>query len=244
MLKNFYDYVDHTQRVNIMFAIIAAVMIGVILIIWSLHRRSVRDGDSKFDIVLDSYHRLREELDRWHSMFGPFVGLYESAPETKNACANDKTIAIDLDGVILEYVSPWDGPYHFGKPIPGAVEAMKKLRSAGFRISVYTTRNNSMANHNSGHNSLELTALVQNELEKNGIPYDYISLFKPLARHYIDDRAIRFYSWDQTLDSVGSIEEDIKDEYLDKLMSTLFVKEDCDPETCKDEQCCPKAEEK
>jgi hypothetical protein len=76
----------------------------------------------------------------------------------------------------------------------------------GFKVVVYTTRNNAMACHNKDHNTLELSALVQNQLEKGGIPYDFIALFKPLARYYIDDRAIRFASWRQALAAIQSYE--------------------------------------
>lgn len=150
--------------------------------------------------------RYHEEAHRWRSMFGPFPSLYEDSPESTSEKTNDKTIAIDLDGVILQYVDPWNGINHFGDPVVGAAEAIQKLKDMGYTIVIYTSRNNAMARHNLGMNALHLTALVQNELEKHGIPYDYISMFKPLARVYIDDRAVRFTGWESTLHVVANLE--------------------------------------
>ena len=150
-----------------------------------------------------------EEVLKWRKLFGPFPSLYENSPEAEGAHDhNDQTIAIDLDGVIIEYVSPWSGVAHFGDVIPGAAEAIGELKELGYKIVIYTTRNNALAGINTGYNALELTALVQNVLEKNGIPYDFIALFKPLARYYIDDRAIRFdKDWPGALETVSYYEQ-------------------------------------
>lgn len=169
-------------------------------------RRALAEASWSLDFECRVHERQSEEIGRWRSMFGPFPSLYENSAERETHNGNETTIAIDLDGVILEYVDPWTGIDHFGLPIYGAAEAIQKLKDLGYTIVIYTTRNNAMANHNSGHNALELTSLVQAELDKGGIPYDFISLFKPLARYYIDDRAIRFKSWDQTLESVRHFE--------------------------------------
>ena len=93
--------------------------------------------------------------------------------------------AVDLDGTILEY-SGWKGPAHFGKPLPGIVQELSKLKQAGWAIVIWTCRATDHA--------------LRSHLEKHGIPYDYInkhpwqpegSSHKMFANIYIDDRALR-----------------------------------------------------
>lgn len=168
---------------------------------------SLKATEDLLDSVRRHNDRFAEEIRGWRKLFGPFVSLYENSPEaTEGHNHDDATIAVDLDGVITTYVEPWTGIHHFGEPMPGAAESMKKLQDLGYKLVVYTTRNNSLARHNGGANALELTALVQMQLEKQGIPYDYISLFKPLARIYIDDRAVRFTNWEQTMKIIRNLE--------------------------------------
>lgn len=202
-LQDLADYIARDLRLHIItgVVIIAAGLLIIYLAV-RLHRKEKELGgtESAVDSLMASNRRLQDETSLWRKFFGPFPALYEHSPEKEpGKNNNDRTIAIDLDGVILEYVEPWNGVMHFGELKAGTVEAMKLLKSLGYTLVVYTTRNNAMAAHNSDHNVLELTALVQNQLEKSGVPYDYIALFKPLARYYIDDRAIRFSSWAQTL---------------------------------------------
>jgi ribonucleotide monophosphatase NagD (HAD superfamily) len=41
-----------------------------------------------------------------------------------------KSIAIDIDGVVFEYVE-WQGIHNFGEPIEGAKEALTELQKMG-----------------------------------------------------------------------------------------------------------------
>jgi hypothetical protein len=41
-----------------------------------------------------------------------------------------------------------------------------------------------------------------NWLDENQIPYDQVILGKPIGDYWIDDRAIRFSSWDQILKEI------------------------------------------
>lgn len=184
--------------------LILSSIILILLMIIRNRKNEIDDLRSRYNSVSMRSDRQAEEIREWRTIFGPFPSLYRKSPEADPGHDyNKNTIAIDLDGVISEYVDPWTGINHFGGPVPGAKESIKTLQDLGYKIVVYTTRNNALANHNMGHNALELTALVQNYLEKNEIPYDYISLFKPLARYYIDDRAVRFTGWLDTLGQIG-----------------------------------------
>lgn len=191
---------------------VVGFLLAIAVIVWLAKAatdksRALKGTENALDVTRRHTERQAEEIRGWRRLFGPFVSLYENSPEaTAPHNHNDATIAVDLDGVVTEYVDPWSGTHHFGDPIPGAVESMRKLQDLGYKLAIYTTRNNSLARHNGGTNALELTALVQNHLEKHGIPYDYISLFKPLARIYIDDRAVRFTNWEQAMRVVRNLE--------------------------------------
>ena len=205
-----YNYLHRDMMLHIFTAIGVALLGVILMILYSKLRKTKAElgGTQRaLDVSVSHAERQASEIRSWRALFGPFVSLYENSPETKDNHDHDSnTIAIDLDCVILKYVDPWNGVTHFGDPIEGAVEGIKKYKEMGMKIVIYTTRNNSMATHNGGHNALELTAMVQNELEKHGIPYDFIALFKPLARYYLDDRAVRFQTWRQAVDTVKNLE--------------------------------------
>ena len=108
-----------------------------------------------------------------------------------------KTLAVDLDGTILEY-DGWRGHNHFGKPLPGAREALQKLKEQGFVIIIWTTRQN--------------RDKIAEYLKEHGIPFDYINenphgppdcSNKIYADYYIDDRAIEFRgNWQEVLSKI------------------------------------------
>lgn len=115
-------------------------------------------------------------------------------------------IAIDFDGTIARY-NGWKGEKIFGEPIPGARDALLKLKRMGYQIMVWTTRGN-------------IDDLAE-WLDKYGFPYNYINKapvnnehqnpYKPPAQFFIDDRAVRFTgSWKKTL---RKIEEYAQEEH-------------------------------
>jgi len=116
-----------------------------------------------------------------------------------------KTIAIDLDGVIFKY-DEWRGIDHFGEPVKGARLALEELKHQGFEIVIYTTRTNPGANP--GYTKYQLAAKVDRALKKHNIPFDRIEIAgKPIAKYYIDDRAIRFSGWGETLFTIRHLEK-------------------------------------
>lgn len=104
---------------------------------------------------------------------------------------NPRTIMVDLDGVICTEERVFDRP--LAAPIRGAREALEKLRAAGHTIVVYTAR---------GWAELRVT---RKWLDDHGMPYDAIHMGKPIAHVWIDDRAIRFTDWDQTLRDLDAL---------------------------------------
>lgn len=113
---------------------------------------------------------------------------------------SEKTIAVDLDGVIF-YYDEWKGIDHFGEPIFGVRQALRFLKnSLGYRIEIYTNRMNKESNK--GYTTEQLREKVAGALLKHKIPFDDIVSVKPLAEFYIDDRAIRFNDWITTVNFI------------------------------------------
>ena len=121
---------------------------------------------------------------------------------------NSGNIAVDLDGVLLNFNwNSWASKdmNYFGTPMKGGINAIKKLRKSGYRIIVHTCRTNPILNDN--YTSGVLYEKVKKILKKNKIPYDEIWMGpgKPIADYYIDDRAIKFENWKQTLHEIPRI---------------------------------------
>ncbi len=52
-----------------------------------------------------------------------------------------KTICIDFDGTIVSYAKGWQGVGVYGELLPGAAESINKLKQGGWKIVIFTTRN-------------------------------------------------------------------------------------------------------
>ena len=108
-------------------------------------------------------------------------------------------IAIDFDGVIHEF-NGWGDGTCYGKPIPGAIKAVKIL-SKKYKIIIFTAKAKSdrpLINGKTG------TELVREWLIKYNL-LEYVSEItsdKPRACLYIDDNALRFESWNKTIEFI------------------------------------------
>ena len=107
------------------------------------------------------------------------------------------TIAIDFDGVIHSFELGYHDGTIYGTPLPGSLENIKRL-SNKFKIVIYTAKakpDRPLINSKTG------IELVWELLEKYDVA-KYISEItaeKPRAICYIDDKAIRFIDWEQTI---------------------------------------------
>ena len=122
-----------------------------------------------------------------------------------------KVICVDFDGVIYRFdYSKWekDGYKNILYKrciISGARVALKRLRTIGYRIVVYTSRVTSK------YKSILLTIHHPNYkvsvkeitkfLKENNICFDEVweGNGKPVADVYLDDKAVRFLSWPQAM---------------------------------------------
>lgn len=103
-------------------------------------------------------------------------------------------IAIDLDGTIHDPFNRLPG-YKMGQPIQGAAQAIKQLRDAGHEVIIFPTW---------ADNQQRRQAIV-NWLTYFQVPFDDITSVKPDAGAYVDNRAIRFINWEQTLKEIEDI---------------------------------------
>jgi len=114
-----------------------------------------------------------------------------------------RTLAIDLDGTILEY-DGFKGVDIFGSPIDGARETLQKFKEDGWFIVIDTCRGN--------------VPQVIERLILFDIPFDSVNKHpfqpstanpgKPIAEYRIDDSAIHFNGdWASVYDEVGRREQ-------------------------------------
>jgi len=101
----------------------------------------------------------------------------------------------DIDGTIAELRKEKQF-YSEVKPKPGAVETLKRLNEEGHYIILYTARNMESFSGNLGKINAVQGPLLFNWLEKYEIPYDEIYFGKPSADVYIDDKGLKFESWE------------------------------------------------
>jgi hypothetical protein len=107
-----------------------------------------------------------------------------------------KTICIDFDGVLHDYSDGYQGKDVFGEMIPNADKGTQLLKSKGWTIIIYTTR--------------QASEKLKSWLEDHKIAYDHINENpeqpedakggKLIADIYLDDRGMRFNGrWDEWL---------------------------------------------
>lgn len=98
-------------------------------------------------------------------------------------------IAVDLDNTLVD---------EFDKALDGAKEAMQKLKDHGFKLVIYTARFSAVP----PEEYQSMMANVAHILNTNSIPYDEISVSKPQAKYFIDDRGVKFTNWDDVMNLV------------------------------------------
>ncbi|MFH0853419.1 MAG: hypothetical protein V1853_03360, partial [bacterium] len=99
-----------------------------------------------------------------------------------------RRLAIDFDGVIHKYSRGFDDGTIYDPPVAGTRQTLTKLREKWW-IFIYTVR----ADTKKGKQAIE------QYLKKYKIPFDEIVSHKPVAFAYIDDRAIHFKNWSQSV---------------------------------------------
>jgi len=105
-------------------------------------------------------------------------------------------ICIDLDGVICQFKKPGE-TYAQVKPVPGALDKLKRWRSEGHYIIISTGRHMKSCSGNVGQVLAKQGLVTLQWLARHRVEYDEVHFGKPFADVYIDDNAVRFTSWEQ-----------------------------------------------
>lgn len=123
--------------------------------------------------MLQSKHNSQEVLDAGH-------------PPVAN-----KRVCVDFDGTI----------YPFGllmtpaAPIKGAAQAVQELKDMGYTIIIFTSRLSRAWHEHEGWDHEEAMKeqieYITAALDRDGIPYDFITAEKVPAEAYFDDKAYR-----------------------------------------------------
>jgi hypothetical protein len=102
-----------------------------------------------------------------------------------------KTFVIDIDGVLakIKHGITCSADYADCEVIEGASEATRKLYNSGWVI-LHSARRE------------EDREVTVDWLRKNGIFYNHLVLDKPLGDVYIDDKALRFFDWIQSISEI------------------------------------------
>jgi hypothetical protein len=107
-------------------------------------------------------------------------------------------IALDFDGVIHAFTSPWRGEHIIADPpVEGAFKFIEDASCGGFDVIIHTARANSSAGR----------MAVRRWLQVQGLPEMFVHTIritaeKPAAVIYIDDRGFRFEGTFPTLDAI------------------------------------------
>lgn len=104
-------------------------------------------------------------------------------------------VAVDFDGVLHSYLSPWvDAETIPDPPVPGAIEWLREI-AAHFSVVIFTTRGKTP----------EGQRAVRHWLHENGLEWGVnavVTAEKPAALVYLDDRALRFEGRFPTKDEI------------------------------------------
>jgi hypothetical protein len=110
-------------------------------------------------------------------------------------------VAVDFDGVIHAYSRGWADGTIYDEPVPGAFAALRALMRE-YAVFVHTTRRDvevaAWIEDRSGIHAWALNPELGMEFWE-GRGSLLVTNRKLPAMAYIDDRGIRFESWDQTL---------------------------------------------
>ena len=112
-------------------------------------------------------------------------------------------LAIDFDGVIHNMDKGFHDGTCYGEPILGSLEAIEKL-SKSFRIIIFSAKSKPDRPLINGMTGSEL---IEKWLKKYDV-LKYVSEItaeKPRAVLYIDDNAVRFENWDDTLSFIDKL---------------------------------------
>lgn len=100
----------------------------------------------------------------------------------------DHIALVDFDGTMY----PWGYLFSYPEPLPGAVEALQRLRMAGYTLVVFTSRLSPRWLATVGQTREQHITYIKEICFRDGIVIADVTCEKIPAQIYIDDRAYRF----------------------------------------------------
>ena len=127
------------------------------------------------------------------------------------------TIAVDFDGVIHSYTSPFSGDVTVipDPPLDGAFEFLRELLDANYRVLIFSTRCIERPGHMGGKEAMQ-GWLIRYGLEPSYVNRLAFSAQKEAAILYIDDHGWQFRGTFPTLNEIANFTT-----WLGKKSSTL-----------------------
>jgi hypothetical protein len=117
-----------------------------------------------------------------------------------------KTVGVDFDGVIHSYDEGWKDGSIYGRIIPGSIGNLKFLM-AECAVFIHTTRNSrQVARWIEDEMLIECTTDIPESGFWNDQSRLLVTNVKLPAVAYIDDRAIRFVNWVETMAALKKFE--------------------------------------
>ena len=98
----------------------------------------------------------------------------------------DKVIVVDFDNT-LAYT---DNGIPFALPNQPLIDKLNELRDNGYLIEIFTARGTISCENDIGVRVNTFYDMIHDWLIKHEVKFDKLSFNKPLARYYIDDKAI------------------------------------------------------
>lgn len=122
----------------------------------------------------------------------------------KQKVENKKNIAIDFDGVIHKCSKGYHDGTVYDEPIDGALESLKKIKSMGFNIVIFSCKSRTDRPSVGGKNGTEM---IWDWFKKYNVDYLISDVVpeKPRAICFIDDKGYRFENWCDTVNFVEKL---------------------------------------
>jgi capsule biosynthesis phosphatase len=151
--------------------------------------------DIEMGITEYSFDNVKTFLADAKTLIDNDTFIFSDGNTIKNKNKNLKNklrICFDLDNTLLTYPAI-AGDYSTVKPIYKNLALLKKLKSDGHEIIIYTARRMKTHHGNIGKVIKDIAGITIDTLERFNIEYDELIFGKPIADIYIDDRAINPY---------------------------------------------------
>ena len=123
---------------------------------------------------------------------------------SKQKIENKNNIAIDFDGVIHRCSKGYHDGTVYDEPIEGAFESLKKIKSMGFNIVIFSCKSRTDRPSVGGKNGTEMIWDWFKKYNVDHLISDVVSE-KPRAICFVDDKGYRFENWCDTVDFVEKL---------------------------------------